>query len=96
MIIIDATLQRRSSVHAQNAQRFNHGQGFVIGHQWTNVVLILHDMLLPLRPMPLYSQSYGLEKGLSDMSEHDRVVDSLSNLHLKEYMGSHDSRDVVV
>ena len=32
-IIIDATLQQRSSLHAQNAQKFNHGQGFVIGHQ---------------------------------------------------------------
>jgi hypothetical protein len=38
-IIIDSTLQNRSSLHPENSKRFNHGQGFVIGHQWTNVVL---------------------------------------------------------
>lgn len=38
-IIIDATLQKRSSLRAQNVKRFNHGSGFVIGHQWTNIVL---------------------------------------------------------
>ncbi len=37
-ILIDATIHPRSSQHVRNAQRFNHGQGFVIGHQWTNIV----------------------------------------------------------
>ena len=36
-IMIDATLQKRSSLHVENAKRFNHGKGFVIGHQWTNL-----------------------------------------------------------
>jgi len=52
VIIIDATLQHRASLHPENAKRFNHGNGFVIGHQWTNIVLIIHDMLIPLRPIP--------------------------------------------
>ena len=40
VIIIDSTLQNRSSLHPENAKKFNHGQGFVIGHQWTNIVLM--------------------------------------------------------
>jgi len=49
-IVVDSTLQHRASLHPANAKTFNHGQGFVVGHQWTNVVLILNDMLIPLRP----------------------------------------------
>lgn len=48
VIIIDATIQNRSSKYTENAQKFNHGQGFVIGHQWTNIVLIINDMIMPL------------------------------------------------
>jgi hypothetical protein len=51
VLIIDNTLQHRSSLHPKNSKRFNHGQGFVIGHQWTNVVLILNGMLIPLHPL---------------------------------------------
>lgn len=96
VLIIDATLQSRSSLHPKNAQRFNHGQGFVIGHQWTNIVLILNEMLIPLRPIPFYSQSYCRENRLTYMSEHERVIAYLSNLNLEDYIGSYDSRDVVV
>jgi hypothetical protein len=52
VIIIDSTLQHRASLHPENAQTFNHGKGYVIGHQWTNIVLILGGMLIPLRPIP--------------------------------------------
>jgi hypothetical protein len=54
-LIVDSTLQHRASLHPENAKRFNHGNGFVIGHQWTNIVLIINDMLIPLRPIPFYS-----------------------------------------
>jgi hypothetical protein len=34
---MDSTLlQNRSSLHPENSKKFNHGNGFVIGHQWTN------------------------------------------------------------
>ncbi len=52
VIIIDSTLQHRASLHPENAKTFNHGKGYVIGHQWTNVVLVLGDMLIPLKPLP--------------------------------------------
>lgn len=96
VVIIDATLQSRSSLHPKNAQRFNHGKGFVIGHQWTNIILILNEMVIPLPPIAFYSQSYCRDKAMDYMSEHDRVIEYLSNLNLEDYIGSHNPRDVVV
>src|SRR2546429_4343939 len=40
VILIDATLQHRASLHPDNTQTFNHGKGHAIGHQWTNVILV--------------------------------------------------------
>ena len=51
-IVVDSTLQHRASLHPENAQPFNHGQGFIVGHPWTNIVRLLNDMLIPLRPIP--------------------------------------------
>ena len=51
-LLIESTLQHRASLHPENAKKCNHGKGFVIGHQWTNVVLIIHDRLIPLPPIP--------------------------------------------
>ncbi len=51
-ILIDSTIQHRSSLHPENAKKFNHGKGYVIGHQWTNIVLIINDILIPLPPIP--------------------------------------------
>jgi hypothetical protein len=95
-IIIDSTLQRRATLHAENTKVFNHGQGFVIGHQWTNIVLILNDILVPLRPIPFYSRRYCREHDLTYQSEHERVVDYLEALNLEDYLGPYDRRDVVV
>jgi hypothetical protein len=96
VIIIDSTLQNRSSLHPENSKKFNHGQGFVIGHQWTNVVLILNETLIPLRPIPFYSQRYCRDHDQAYLTEHERVVNYLSNLNLDDYIGPHRSRDVVV
>jgi hypothetical protein len=52
LILIDSTLQHRASRHPENSKTFNHGKGYVIGHQWTTIVLVLGDMLIPLRPIP--------------------------------------------
>jgi Transposase DDE domain len=96
VIIIDSTLQSRSSLHPENSKKFNHGQGFVIGHQWTNVVLSLNGTLIPLRPIPFYTQRYCREHDQAYLTEHERVVNYLSNLNLDDYIGPHRSRDVVV
>ncbi len=85
VIIIDSTLQHRASLHPENAKTFNHGKGYVIGHQWTNIVLILGDMLIPLRPSPFYSKRYCQAHGLAYQSEHERVVAYLRTLGLEDY-----------
>ena len=96
VIIIDSTLQHRASLYPENAKTFNHGKGYVIGHQWTNIVLVLGDMLIPLRPIPFYSKRYCQTHALTYQSEHERVVTYLRTLALEDYLGSYDRREVVV
>jgi Transposase DDE domain len=96
VIIIDSTLQHRASLHPENAKTFNHGKGYVIGHQWTNIVLLLGDMLIPLRPIPFYSKRYCQTHGLAYQSEHERVVAYLRTLDLEDYIGAYDRREVLV
>src|SRR5919205_311209 len=95
-IIVDSTLQHRASLHPENAKTFNHGQGFVVGHQWTNIVVLLNDTLIPLRPIPFYSQRYCRDRKLEYRTEHELVVEYIEQLHLEEYLGSYDPREVVV
>ena len=87
-LIVESTLQHRASLHPENAKRFNHGNGFVIGHQWTNIVFILHDMLIPLRPIPFYSPRSCRDHELAYQTEHDLVIDSLRQLDLVDSIGS--------
>src|SRR5262249_635165 len=96
VIIIDATLQHRASLHPENAHTFNHGQGYVIGHQWTNIVLVLGDLLIPLKPIPFYSKRYCQAHALEYHSEHERVVAYLRTLALEDYIGAYDRREVLV
>jgi hypothetical protein len=96
VILIDSTLQHRASLHPENTQTFNHGQGYVIGHQWTNIVLVLGDMLIPLPPIPFYSKRYCQTHNLAYQSEHARVVAYLGALDLEAYLGAYDRREVLV
>lgn len=95
-IIIDATLHTRSSLHVQNSQRFNHGKGFVIGHQWTNIVLSINDQLIPLAPIPFWSKKECKRRGVDYKTEHVRLIEYLSALELSKYVGEHSPEEVVV
>jgi DDE family transposase len=95
-ILIDSTLQHRASLHPENVKKFNHGKGFVIGHPWTNIVLIINDMLIPLRPIPYYSKLYCQKHALPYQTEHELVVNYINHLNLEDYLGSYDPRDVIV
>jgi hypothetical protein len=95
-LVIDATLQGRAGLHTENSKRFNHGHGLVIGHQWTNIVLIITGILIPLPPIPFYSKNYCKAHKLVYASEHDRLVDYLNALHLTAYIGLHRKHDVIV
>jgi hypothetical protein len=96
LILIDSTLQHRASLHPENTKTFNHGKGYVIGHQWTNIVLLLGDMLIPLRPIPFYSKRYCQAHDLAYHSEHEHVVEYLRTLDLEDYIGAYERREVLV
>jgi hypothetical protein len=96
LILIDSTLPHRASLHPENTQTFHHGKGDVIGHQWPNIVLLLGDMLIPLRPIPFYSKRYCQAHDLTYHSEHERVVEYLRPLDLEDYIGAYERREVLV
>ena len=96
VIIIDATLQHRASLHPENTHTFNHGKGYVIGHQWTNIVLGLGGILIPLKPIPFYSKRSCQTHALAYHSEHERVVAYLRTLDLEDSIGAYDRREVLV
>ena len=95
-ILVDATLQRRSSLKTENVKRFNHGNGYVIGHQWTNIVLFINDLLIPLKPIAFYTKAYCRKYKLTYRTEHQRVVEYLADLDLGQYVGRHNPKQVLV
>jgi hypothetical protein len=95
-LLIDSTIQNRSTLHTDNAKKFNHGKGFVIGHQWTNIVLLINDMVIPLQPIPFYSKNYCRKNELQYKTENESVVEYISNLKLEDYTGPYEPKDVIV
>lgn len=95
-IIIDSTLQTRSSLYIQNAQRFNHGSGWVIGHQWTNVVLLINDIVVPLPPIPFLTKSECKKQKIKYQTEPEKLMAYLSQMKLEKYIGIHDPSEIVV
>jgi hypothetical protein len=95
-ISVDATFLNRSSLHTQNSKRFNHGKGFVVGHQWTNIVLHISDKVVPLPPIAFYTKKYCKQNGIEYQTENTRVAQYLSQLSLEEYIGPHAPEKVVV
>jgi hypothetical protein len=63
-LIVDSTLQHRARVHPENATPFHHGKGYVIGHQWTTLVLSIHALLIPRPPLPYSSKRSCLDHHL--------------------------------
>jgi len=95
-IIIDATLHARSSRHIENSQRFNHGDGWVIGHQWTNIVILINNEIIPLPPIPFYTRKYCKEKNLKYQTEHERILDFLTMADWAGLLPGVDPRGIVV
>lgn len=95
-ISVDATTQNRSSLHTENSKRFNHGKGFVVGHQWTNIVLHINDKVIPLPPIPFYTKKYCKQNKIKYQTENTRVAEYLCQLSLEEYIGPYAPEKVVV
>jgi hypothetical protein len=94
-VIIDATLQGRSSSHVENSQKFNHGQGWVIGHQWTNIVLWVGGVLVPLPPIPFHTKQYCKDNGLTYETEHERIMKYLKENPIMDLLPDRKSEEVV-
>jgi len=95
-IMIDATLTPRSSLHVHNCQRFNHGQGFVIGHQWTNIVIYVGGRIVPLPPIAFLTKVECRARGEKYLTEHERIIGYLEGLELAHWLGPYSPDDVVV
>jgi hypothetical protein len=95
-LLIDSTFQHRSTRHTENAKKFNHGKGFVIGHQWTNIVLCINEMIVPLAPIAFHSKKYCHENNLKYKTQNESVVEYLTWLNLRDYIGPHHPNDVIV
>ena len=95
-ILIDSTLQSRSSLNPANSKKFNHGHGFVVGHQWTNIVLVINDIVIPLEPIQYHSKTYCRNNGLTYKTENDHVVEYINKLNLNEYGGVKGKRGLRV
>lgn len=95
-LIVDSTLHPRSSLHVHNAQRLHHGQGFVVGHQWTNIVVYVNQRLIPLPPIAFLTKRECRKRGVKYQTEHEHIREYLKSLRLADFVGTHEKREVVV
>lgn len=95
-IIIDATLHERSSRHVENSQKFNHGKGWVVGHQWTNIVILINDEIIPLPPIPFYTKAECERKSIRYRTEIQKLSSYFKTLGLSDIIGDHKKEEVVV
>src|SRR5690606_6384546 len=95
-ILIDATLHPRSSLHVQNSQRLHHGEGFVVGHQWTNLVLLIGDQTIPLPPIPFLSRSECKRRGIKYKTANEALEEYLADLNLASWIGCYLPSEIVV
>jgi hypothetical protein len=95
-ILIDSTFLNRSSLHGENVHRFNHGKGFIIGHRWTNIVIIINNIVIPLPPIEFHTKKYCKDNNIDYVTENEAIIDYLKSLNLYEYIGRHDPKKNVV
>ena len=75
LLIVDATLIGRRGKKIQNCGRYNHGKGHVRGHKFTNFLLLLDDVAIPLGTLAHYTRDYCEEQGLDYKTEAQMVKD---------------------
>ena len=95
-ILIDATLHERSSRHIENSQKFNHGKGWITGHQWTNIVILINDVVVPLPPIPFYTKDECKKRNIKYRTEIQKLSSYFRTLGLTDIIGVHKKEEVVV
>jgi hypothetical protein len=58
-------------------------KGFIVGHQWTNIVLHINDKVIPLPPIAFYTNKYCKQNGIEYQTENTQVAQYLSQLSLE-------------
>lgn len=94
-IIIDATLHQRSSRHIENVQKFNHGKGWMLGHQWTNIGVLVAGQYVPFPPIPFYTKDECKKRKIKYKTQNDKLIDLLRTLSLSAILGDHDTSEIV-
>lgn len=94
-VIVDATLHSRSTRHTENAQKFNHGKGWIVGHQWTNIVVYVGGILVPLPPIPFHTKKYCRANNILYQSEHAKIMAYLQNYLLLELLPEVKAKEIV-
>ena len=95
-IIIDGTLHERSSEKIENSQKLNHGGGWVIGHQWTNIVILINDKTIPLPPIPFFTKKESEIREKKYLTSNEAIVNYLKTMPLKDILGLHSQEEIVV
>jgi hypothetical protein len=95
-ILIDATLHERSSRHIENSQKFNHGKGWITGHQWTNIVILINGVVVPLPPIPFYTKDECKKRKIKYQTEIKKLSSYFKTLGLTSILGVHQKEEIVV
>jgi len=95
-IIVDSTHHQRSKKDLENVQKFSKGGKYIVGHQWTNIMILTGGQRIPLPPIPFYTKEYCSQHNLEYKSEPVRVREFLEKLRLEDYIGNHRASEVVV
>ena len=80
----------------ENIHQFNHGKGFIIGHRWTNIGLIINNTVIPLPPIEFYTKKYCKDNNIEYVTENEAIIEYLKKLNLNEYICRHDPKKIVV
>jgi hypothetical protein len=94
--IIDSTLHKRFSRHTENTQKFNHGKGFVLGHQWTNIGIFVGGQFVPLPPVPFYTKKECQKRDIDYQTEMAKLKNYLRTMPLNDILGNHLHSEIVV
>ena len=95
-MVVESPLHHRARLPPANAQTFHHGHGGVVGHPWPTLVLRLHAMLMPLRPIPFSRQRAGRAPALAYRPAPALVVEDIPPGNLDDARGAAAPREVVV
>ncbi len=94
-IIVDAMLHERSSPKLEGAKTLSAGRGFIVGHQWTNIVLVVADRVIPLPPIPFLTKKECRRRGIKYQTANERLREYLEGLELSRWIGTYRLEEIV-